>query len=427
MKVRNLLFGTMIALAFTACSNENDPINNGGSATTDGTTLEVSANIINTKANDATKNIVYVYDQDGNFEASGEAGTQISVKAGSKTFVVIKGGPALTDASPALTTLENSINYMSANESAEGGSQNSCIYTASCQRGKINKVGYLSTEISAAANEVDGSSATNPVILASTGRIPMYRNVALINLSSVSVETKATSDKTGAPIVYTDPTMSIDNVFVLNARANALRISSTPNAWWPTTEVKDGNFVNGVTYAQYKSWWDEATAKKAADSKVTLYVNAAQSADSPAAEQLAKSQSKTVTTTTAWTPNGGIQFVAYENTSSDSPTLLVLHGSSYKAADGTSVTESNRYWTIQLGKGITASQDFLDRLTPEFGVASFSSISGLRRNIQYNVTMTITGPGSDNPLYPGDDSKTKINAAVQLVQWGSVSQSGKID
>ncbi len=69
MKLRNLLFGTMIACAFVACSNDDDPIDNGGgSGNPEGKTLlQVKTNAITTKATAAGKDFwVYVIDANGN-------------------------------------------------------------------------------------------------------------------------------------------------------------------------------------------------------------------------------------------------------------------------------------------------------------------------------------------------------------------------
>ena len=423
MKVKSLLFGTMIALAFTACSNNDDPIDNGGSATTDGTTLEVSANFVNTKTIGDAGYFVYVFSQSGSLAGSGAVDNKITLsEAGNYTFVIVDDShkPATTPASIADVT--DAIDYVASNESMEDGSRNSCVYSVACVRGKVNMAGYTTAEIQAQADGVLAQTSST-VFLGSTTdpRIPVYRNVGLINLTSVAVGEKEVTVGTGKEVVYTNPTVVIDSVFILDAHAKALRAPST-NGWWLTTEVNKGDYVNGVSNATYAAWWADAQSK---DHK---YVADAQSTSEPSAN-LANDLSSNVTVnkTTPWTLTAGspVRFVAYENTSADNPTLLVIKGDfTYTAKDGKQVTESNRYWTIKVGESFTKADSWTN--LADFGLTS-ANFKWFRRNIQYNMSLTITGPGSKNPLYPGSDEVTYIQAAVKLVPYGTVNQSGSID
>ena len=63
----------------------------------------------------------------------------------------------------------------------------------------------------------------------------------------------------------------------------------------------------------------------------------------------------------------------------------------------------------------------------EFGIKDISEIKGVRRNIMYNLELTVKGPGSKNPLYPGDDEDTEIGVAVELIDYGMVNQNPSID
>ena len=412
MKVKNLLFGTMIALAFTACSNENDPIDNGGSATTDGTTLEVSANFVNTKAGDVGYT-VYVYNAAGALEVSGDVDTQLKITEGTKKFVVLDNdnAPASTASLDAICAAVN----FGTNETVNGGTRNSCVYEVNCQRGKVNMAGYTSNEIAQVTNGL-AINTNAEVFLASNNKIPVYRNVGLINLSSVTVAEKKASDV----VVYSAPSITIDSIFVLNAHAQALRAPKT-TGWWITTEVSSpANFVNGTSSTAYAAWWADAS------SHAKRYVQDAQASSAEATNLVVKSLAKTVATGT-WTltEDDAVRFVAFENTSEVNPTLFVIKGSFSYTANGKTVTEPNRYWTIQVGKSFTAATTWTNYA--DFGLATAGGFTGFRRNIQYNLSLTITGPGSKNPLYPGSDEDTYIMAAVQLVPYGQVNQSGSID
>lgn len=433
MKVKSLLFGTMIALAFTACSNNDDPISKDPQANTTGTTLEINANIVNTKAAGATY-YAYVFNAAGTYETVGEVGTKIEVSEGTKTFVVINDGAlSLTKNSSTIADVAKAITYSDSESTEATSTKNSCVYNANCQRGMINMVGYTSDEIAAVTNGKDGSTDANLVVLGSNSytknyRIPVYRNVANIVLTKVEAGTKT---KYGAT-VYATPTISVDNVFILNAHNKALLTSSSVNAWWPTTEVagsatESASYVNGVAADQFATWWSSAK-----DSS-KRYIATGQTEPAVSTKlAVPYTTAGVASATTPWTPN--TSFFVYENTSastSDSynPTLLVLHGSFSYVSNGKTITESNRYWTIQLGKTIDTITEASWQNLADFNLTleNANKLLGIHRNIQYSIQLTITGPGSDNPLYPGDDLKTYIQPAVQLVEWGHVTQPGRID
>ena len=84
----------------------------------------------------------------------------------------------------------------------------------------------------------------------------------------------------------------------------------------------------------------------------------------------------------------------------------------------------NRYYTVVLGKELTKGTTFdFDA----FGIKSVDDVEGIRRNILYSVSMTVTGPGSDNPLYPGSEEDGSLEVAVKLQDYGWVNQDTEID
>ena len=435
MKVKNLLFGTMIALAFTACSNNDDPINNNPQATTDGTQLEVSTNFIQTKAGDSGYE-VYVFDATGAYEAKGAVDSPITLKAeGQKTFVIIDTNHMPTANPNTIADLQTAVTYGDAEQSDASSSRNSCVYTVDAARGVLNVVGYDTTKSSDVISNPNNltvrdvkATASAQVYLSAdkTYKIPVYRNVAKIVLNTIVTATKTTGTST---IVYKDPKVTVESVFILNARANAYLIpSSTTTGWWLPTEYTTGNaFVNGASNEDWAAWWADANTDTHKD---TRYVKEAQTAQTPQLVNLYKNSfTATEVSSTAVSFANKAIFYAYENSSSKNPTLLVVKGKfSYTGNNGT-VVEENRYWTLPIG--ITSANSTLSTANwsnyADFGYTAAPTITGLRRNVQYVLDLTITGPGSVNPLYPGSDEVTYLEAAVKLVDWGYVSQSGRID
>ena len=76
---------------------------------------------------------------------------------------------------------------------------------------------------------------------------------------------------------------------------------------------------------------------------------------------------------------------------------------SYKISDTGRKTESNRYYTIALGKDFdvaTSDGNVASELLTLRGVTAGDNgkYNGLYRNLQYNLTLTVTGPGYQTPI-----------------------------
>lgn len=115
-----------------------------------------------------------------------------------------------------------------------------------------------------------------------------------------------------------------------------------------------------------------------------------------------------------------LPFYVYENTNDDYKTLLVVAGQfSYLNQSGvrTSVP-GTRYYPIAIGH--TEAQ-FSDRAKELLALRSINDgMAGVYRNLQYNVTLTVVGPGYDRPTGGGDP--TVLEAQVEVVAYGDVNQ-----
>ena len=190
MKVRNLLFGTMIACAFVACSNDDDPISGGGENNGDGKTyVEVNAKSAITKAaadEAITSLTLIVADNSGKIEAiadnasekgNGSLSRKASVTPGQKKVIMLANvtvaesyiGKNLS----AVAALTNDIT----SETDGNLSMNSVVYDIIVKANATTYLGYSGTT---SASEVYLTDAPND-------GVKLYRNVAKVVLNTIKV------------------------------------------------------------------------------------------------------------------------------------------------------------------------------------------------------------------------------------------------
>lgn len=421
MKLRNLLFGTMIACAFVACSNDDDPIidNGGGAGNADGKTyLQVNSNAISTKA-DTDPFTVYVIDGNGNIVATGSEKTQIALdsKAEGNVELLMLRHVSLT-APTTKADLLKSINFSDKEEVDATTSQNTAIYKVTIERGKVNRLGYVHSEDK---NVNDLDVTTEPV--------PAYRNAARIHFNSVKI--------TDPNKKYINPKLRIKEIFLLNARKSS-KMAVDKTEKWAKTEDVTSSYLIGATTEEYKVWMDEAADKEGKYFKSipsyesyivedwgTVGIESCFGYKRDGLDVLIRAEGTDIDrdlTHHNFLAEG--MFFTYENTDMENPTLLVLKADFiYTNADGEEKTMSDRFYTVVMGKDIKSNGLNVE----DFGIKSVDDIVGVRRNIAYGVDITVTGPGSNNPLYPGSEEETYLDAQVELVNWGRVYQQETID
>ena len=164
MKLRNLLYATMIACAFASCSNDDDPIDNAGGG--DGPQLgENEAALVVNMAGVQTKAIpgadkentinsskVVVFNgttADALVEAVGEVNQsgaetkKVTVTPGNKRVLVLANYEGtITEGETTLSELKKvTLSF----DNAEDGylTMNSALYTVSLEGGQVNYLGYV--------------------------------------------------------------------------------------------------------------------------------------------------------------------------------------------------------------------------------------------------------------------------------------------
>lgn len=435
MKLKNLLFATMFACAFASCSSDDD--NSNPVVTPDGDGVaEIMVNPdllrgnIESKASTKAvvdpsvyeKYIVYVFNRSsGKNLGHGQPGTAFTVtdNPGQVDVMVVGNvGSILDGTENKAAVFEKTKNFDNNEESGvsstETTSQSSHLYTFNLQSGKTNKIGYQSSDVNSDAGEV----------LLTPEKIQLYRHVAKIALNRITVEAK-TLDIDGNPVIYSNPKLKVKSAFILNAQYSTKLAAA---GRWGSVFNDNGTTVMGsVDLAQFNKWI--TGAKELADNSTELpYIPVDEVKVAENYKQHTNYESSfsgvEITTVAPKVFSTDNDFYVYESKVISNPTLLVVEGDfSYDNIAGTDpqrITE-NGYYTVQLGVGdLTASLD-----TDLFPNAPTKNM-GVRRNIQYNVNMTVRAPGSQNPLIPN----TKVGALdtqIELVDYGQVSSESTFE
>lgn len=433
MKLRNLLFGTMIACAFVACSNDDDPTPNP-TPEGDGGVAEVMVNPDLLQGNlsskaltkavvDATvydNYIVYVFDKTGKNIGYGKPGEVFKVtnNPGAVDVMVVgnvgdlfSGSESKTDVLAKTKTFddkEEAGESLKDDNSIETTSQNSHLYNFILQSELINKIGYAD----AGAGEV----------ILSQNKIQVYRNVAKIMLKSIKTaekEVKVTDDEGNTTvIIYPEPKLDVKEVYILNAQYTT-KLAAAER--WGTV-FTEGVVMGAVTLDQYNEWLADAKKAKDENSDIKVLVPTDSKDKGTYKEHttyLNKNFAGLVTASgTTYTENNS--FYTYESTNiASNPTLLVVKGDfSYKApadqkADKDGRVSEEGYYTVVLGENVT-----VDGLNKDL-FPNASASMGVRRNVQYAINLTVMAPGSKNPLYP-NPKVASVEALVDLVGYGEV-------
>lgn len=429
MKLKNLLFATMFACAFASCSSDDDPVidNGGGEDPSAEATLEVKvATPAITRAGETDATIstlsVLVFDEatqrlesKGTNEAGKTENIQTSViakkiTAGSKKVLVLANVNVdsytadIKEGTLYETVLNATKEY---NNEVDGQlSMNSQVYTVTLEAGVTNYLGYTEAQ----ANEYKGHYLNQ----ASGATVKLYRNVAKIVLNSVQVTANETK--------YKNAKLDIESVFVLHANKTT-KLVGADGAAWGTTEAVPYYYLNGASKSDYKDIWvSYMEGKEAVQNYIPLTGEGLYGTDATTAFVSALTVKDLTVANTPWTPEGNNSFYAYENTSKDIYTLLVVKGK-FKYGD---ITEpESRYYSVAIGKdggleeGYEKPQNILD--------SRGGKLFGTVRNIQYNVDLRVAGPGYTTPFGPKAEDDTFLDVKVQVVAFGQITQNPSIE
>lgn len=466
MKLRNLLYATMVACAFASCSKDDTEIVGPEGPDAEATaTLEVKIANPSTKAlpSGATADDLKASEDKVNtlqlLVFNGTEGTAVLEAVGEGTGLegadVTKGQQSVKVAIKpgnkqviVLANVENWKNYITvgtttysqflavkshdfANEKEGGLTMNSKKYNVNVVGSNINYMGYGSSVPS-----LSPANQNAVVVTGATDAVKLYRNVAKIVLNKITFGVKV-SDQ------YKDATLKVSKIFILHAHKNTALVGAG-GAEWGATDVKD-NYLNGYDNDTYANTW----VKYMEEGKYTAiynYIVNGEIYEKDEAYSIAGEQTFGKDVLSEYVYGMLNPFYVYENAEGtdavDYRTLLVVEGVfSYKPlnADGTfgDAVGTTRYYPIAVGYNQAIGKD---KNEISFAESGRKEIEGLFRNLQYNVNLSITGPGYNTPFGPKPDGEgptdptdpglggdTFLDSKVEVVPFGVVSQSGEIE
>lgn len=415
MKLQNLIYATMVACAFSACSNDDDP-NIPDPAQELDATLTVAFNSVGSNGG-GLRSLQTKGEGDNQFNKIGKIGIAV-FNAGAMNGTVAENGLI------SYLVREKASNDIDTTAciSAKSGSVKVLVVanpTDDMFTGKADYAGFLAA-ISTASIDKESllmSSAARTVTLAkgrntiaanaadvfkkdgkdnsgnvsSTDNIKVYRNVARIEVPKITVEPregfgKGKTAKFTLHAIYASKVRSEVMVFgdasdwcrVVNTKADLIdgeTIYNDKNNTYPNY-IKKFTMDNVVNYGGDNSGYLDFNADK-----TMLFVY-----DNSSATTISK----------------------------DNATRLVIRGTYEYTTDGGATAKSeNAYWTT-----------IINNDTPQ-GSDNFAAHNGVLRNVKYLVNVKITGPGSTSE--DPDGNAASLTANIQVVDWGVVEHNPDID
>lgn len=416
MKLQNLIYATMVACAFSACSNDDDPnipdpaleldatfttafsaVGNSGSSlksTTKASDDDAFGNVAKIGLavfNNGAMGTAMATDALLSYmEKTNESDTTACVAAKSgKVKVLVIANPTANMFQDA-ATLQDFLNKIS-KEAINTGSllMSSKVYDLTLKAGRNVMVNDL-------GNSVFKTNTTNDQLLREEN-IKVYRNVARVEVPSITVNPREGFGKgKGA-------TLTLSKIFVANVRSG----------------VRVGGQDGGTgLFAADQAWCSVVNGVSALKAGAVTESDAAYSIEITDEIKYTSAEAQTGKKELI----DGAQFFVYDNASATvfgtpitEATLLVLKGSySYVTDAGSTVTVNNAYWTVAINNSLenTSGKDF-------------PAHCGVLRNVKYVMNVTITGPG--NGTIDPDSNAASLTSKIEVVNWGEVVLTPDID
>lgn len=416
MKLQNLIYATMVACAFSACSNDDDPNipdpaqeldatltvafnavgSNGGGLRSLQTKAEgdsqfnkigkIGIAVFNTGAMDGIIGTDGLISYSVREKASNDIDTTacISAKSGSVKVLVV--------ANPTDDMFTGKVDYAgflaaisTASIDKESLLMSSAARTVTLAKGRNTIAANASTVFKTAT---DGDNSGN---VASTENIKVYRNVARIEVPQITVEPREGFGK-GKTAKFT-----LSAIYASKVRSSVM-VFGAASDWCQVVNTK-ATLTDGETIYQDKNSAYPNYIKTFTDNNVVNY-------GGESSGYLKFDADKTM-------------LFVYDNSSTttiskDNATRLVIRGTYEYTTDGGATAKSeNAYWTT-----------IINNDTPQGG-EGFAAHNGVLRNVKYLVNVKITGPGSTSE--DPDGNAASLTANIQVVNWGVVEHNPDID
>gem|GEM_PF-293928 len=449
MKLRNLMYATMIACAFASCSKDDEVIN-GGETAKGTASLDVKYSVPQTKSigtaddEDAVSDVVvYVFQENklvgmstgagqGNATTSRKvsglkgAAAQVLVLANCNGKLLNADGTSLTPTTTGSTTTLDQLTgaYTKIiNETKGSLSMNSQLYSVNLTAGVTNYLGYAATSLSTGDINLN-SQVTN----LNDSPVYLYHNVAKVVLSSVTVDANITN--------YPNAKLTISKVFMLHGASNSMAVGKDATSWG-ATNVSNTSWSNGVANGDAANPADGTyqkfieTMKLNVNKDKSLFYYLATTETCSKLDNYISSLSQEVTNNQKYEGTANEMFYAYENpnnTKTSLQTLLVVEGA-FSYGSGSNVVSSTRYYTVAIGNAeqLTTGSVYLGENKYQLSNGESRTAYGVVRNIQYNIALTVKGPGYTTPFGPSQIDNTFLDTQVKVVPFGTVDQSTAIE
>lgn len=437
MKLRNLLFGTMIACAFVACSNDDDPTPNPETKGEASLVVSVKNGVSGiTKAGTET-------------QTTNEKNIQslkiVLYNAETKAFLAESSTIADDDNNDNITN--NEIKFTGLNLA---GTRVQILAVANVNTSFVNttsdKIGVLVTDATGFTedNLPMSSGLTDAVLLAegdnyygysdvpdgsttlSSSPLPLIRNVARVDLTGLSIDMSAAIKEK-----YVSGTAKFEmaSAFILNGRTKT-KVADAGN-WWNQTNVVWGDIAVAYDNAatDYISGFNNSFKNFKGD-KIDAY-----------SKDITDKDEKTYTigSSSALTvdlKNNPIQFYVFENPQTKAARLfkgdesdpvvsgkfateLVIKGS-FSLADAKKDGSDNIY-------AIEKSDAYWPLVIAVDGTVSPATYQGaIHRNVVYQVSATLAGKGYKDPTTPNPDP-VEMFVKTTVVDWATANQNVTIE
>jgi len=415
MKLRNLLFGTMIACAFVACSNDDDPNPTPTEAPDAYLNIAVNAKIIGSKAVDGDDNAKTGETTINNLTiavfnaATGELIGYRRSTAGKEADNFTKTGTSYKFNSPVKTKAVQVKAYVLANvpDATLSSAKNLGDYEEALASLSDQKVGdgsnglTMSTTLQTSTNALVASTAANPNLMGEgasvenavtgcTGDILLQRVAARVQIGKVYSSTYKGKEQ-----------LAITGVYMFNVRSNSRLLNAATGSLDFRKDTEKQLFEAGdITLAG-----DLKVASETLSGNDLLKVDYTQAV---------VIDSKTNSEGTGQTLSKASFYVMAndllsKDTKSKSAYTLISVKGKYTSPEGVTMA-SDRWYTVIVG---------LDG-------AGEGADGRVVRNTVYDVaTLDLTGSGSDSPFTP--ESAAYLNATVKITPWSYVIQNASVD
>lgn len=434
MKLRNLLFGTMIACAFVACSNDDDPTPTPEGKGDAKLVVAVKKNL-QTRAGESetqtdnekkiTDLTVVVYDATGAYITKSSSLVNFDGEAtSSNNEVEVEGLTAGRSVKLLVVANVGDIDFSSTNANSfpspeiailasDGFSDSYLPMSSGLTQAFTLKEGdnYYGYSDVTTISEEDGNLNTVPV--------PLIRNVARVDLVSLTFDMKQATS-----VVYTAGTATFtpEKAFIMHGRSKSKVADVNSSAWYSSTTPTWGSVVANYTATNVNDYVSGISGfTNFTGSTVTNYSKTL-SKDSKKTQDISQANSEQKINLAE-----GLKFYVFENdqitgTDADNKktgkmaTKLVIQGK-FSLTNGVtgdktqSVEEKTSYWPITIGAGTVSGLE----------------ADGIHRNVIYEITATLAGQGLDDPTAPDEDKFADLFVRTKVVDWGKATQGSVVE